>query len=106
MIQGGDIENGDGTGTVSIYGREFGDENLNWREMDTAGLVCSANRGKDTNGSQYEQITSLRTRRIAANSGHVQVLHYSGAYSSFERKAYHLWTVGFRKGRSRKNRRC
>ncbi|KAK5721892.1 hypothetical protein LTR15_006485 [Elasticomyces elasticus] len=53
MIQGGDIANGDGTGTQSIYGGEFEDENLNWREMDAAGLVCSANRGKDTNGSQF-----------------------------------------------------
>jgi len=53
MIQGGDIANGDGTGTKSIYGGEYEDENLGWREMDAAGLVCSANRGKDTNGSQY-----------------------------------------------------
>lgn len=54
MIQGGDIVNGDGTGVVSIYGNEFEDENLAWREMSAKGLVCSANRGKDTNGSQYE----------------------------------------------------
>jgi len=53
MIQGGDIANGDGTGTASIYSGEFEDENMNWREMDSAGLVCSANRGKDTNGSQF-----------------------------------------------------
>jgi len=53
MIQGGDISNGDGTGTTSIYNGEFEDENLDWREMDAAGLVCSANRGKHTNGSQY-----------------------------------------------------
>ena len=52
MLQGGDISNGDGTGTASIYGGEFDDENLTWREMDAAGLVCSANRGRDTNGSQ------------------------------------------------------
>ncbi len=56
MIQGGDIVNGDGTGTASIYGGEFEDENLQWRQMDAAGLVCSANRGKDTNGSQYAAI--------------------------------------------------
>ncbi|KAH9821460.1 Pro isomerase-domain-containing protein [Teratosphaeria destructans] len=53
MIQGGDIANGDGTGTASIYDGEFGDENLKWRNLDAAGLVCSANRGKDTNGSQF-----------------------------------------------------
>ena len=53
MIQGGDIQNGDGSGEASIYGGAFEDENLAWREIDAAGLVCSANRGKDTNGSQY-----------------------------------------------------
>lgn len=53
MIQGGDVEKGDGTGSKSIYGAEFDDENLDWREMDAAGLICSANRGKDTNGSQF-----------------------------------------------------
>ena len=52
MIQGGDIANGDGTGVTSIYGQEFEDENLRWRDMAAAGLVCSANRGRDTNGSQ------------------------------------------------------
>nr|POF00958.1 peptidyl-prolyl cis-trans isomerase 1 [Quercus suber] len=54
MIQGGDIQKQDGSGTTSIYdGAEFEDEHLDWREMDAAGLVCSANRGKDTNGSQF-----------------------------------------------------
>lgn len=53
MIQGGDVENGDGTGSKSIYGAEFDDENLDWRELDAAGLICSANRGKNTNGSQF-----------------------------------------------------
>ena len=58
MVQGGDIENGDGTGTVNIYGKEFEDENLHWRDMDAKGLVCSANRGKNTNGCQYAQCSS------------------------------------------------
>ncbi|PNS16306.1 Peptidyl-prolyl cis-trans isomerase D [Sphaceloma murrayae] len=53
MIQGGDITKGDGTGGTSIYGGEFEDENLNWREIDAAGLVCMANRGPGTNSSQY-----------------------------------------------------
>jgi len=54
MVQGGDITKGDGTGGDSIYGGEFEDENLDWREMDAPGLVCMANRGKGTNSSQYE----------------------------------------------------
>ena len=52
MIQGGDITSGDGTGGQSIYGGEFDDENIGWREIDTKGLVCMANRGKGTNSSQ------------------------------------------------------
>ncbi|KAM0714900.1 hypothetical protein Q7P37_009365 [Cladosporium fusiforme] len=52
MCQGGDIAKGDGTGVTSIYdGQEFEDENL--RDIDSAGLLCSANRGPDTNGSQF-----------------------------------------------------
>lgn len=56
MVQGGDITKGDGTGGESIYGGEFEDENIGWREIDEAGLVCMANRGKSTNSSQYGHI--------------------------------------------------
>lgn len=52
MIQGGDITAGNGTGGLSIYGENFEDENLGWRQIDAAGLVCMANRGKNTNSSQ------------------------------------------------------
>ncbi|ODQ55391.1 hypothetical protein SAICODRAFT_52796, partial [Saitoella complicata NRRL Y-17804] len=55
MVQGGDITKGDGTGGASIYndGGVFEDEDLGWREIDEEGLVCMANRGKDTNNSQF-----------------------------------------------------
>ncbi|OCK81907.1 hypothetical protein K432DRAFT_424588 [Lepidopterella palustris CBS 459.81] len=53
MVQGGDITKGNGTGGVSIYGRTFEDENLGWRDIDASGLVCMANRGRDTNSSQF-----------------------------------------------------
>ncbi|KAK6529025.1 hypothetical protein TWF694_004245 [Orbilia ellipsospora] len=53
MIQGGDITRGDGKGGRSIYGDTFEDENLGWCDIDKEGLVCMANRGKDTNSSQY-----------------------------------------------------
>lgn len=53
MVQGGDITAGDGTGGTSIYGGSFADENIGWRKIDRKGLLCMANRGKDTNSSQY-----------------------------------------------------
>jgi cyclophilin family peptidyl-prolyl cis-trans isomerase len=56
MVQGGDITKGDGTGGQSIYGEEFDDENIGWRDIDKAGLLCMANRGRGTNGSQYDRV--------------------------------------------------
>ncbi|KAJ8103999.1 cyclophilin-like domain-containing protein [Lipomyces tetrasporus] len=53
MVQGGDITNGDGTGGLSIYGETFADENIDWHRIDARGLVCMANRGPDTNSSQF-----------------------------------------------------
>ncbi|KAI4521305.1 hypothetical protein K525DRAFT_256772 [Schizophyllum commune Loenen D] len=53
MIQGGDIVKGNGTGSPeSIYGGAFEDEDLE-RPVDAEGLLCMANKGPDTNGSQY-----------------------------------------------------
>ncbi|KAL1745394.1 cyclophilin-like domain-containing protein [Schizophyllum fasciatum] len=53
MIQGGDIVKGNGTGAPeSIYGGPFEDEDLT-HPVDTEGLLCMANKGPNTNGSQY-----------------------------------------------------
>jgi len=52
MIQGGDFTKRNGTGGESIYGGPFTDEDLT-HPLDSEGLLCMANRGPNTNGSQF-----------------------------------------------------
>ena len=52
MIQGGD-PTGTGAGGESIWGKPFEDEFAPNAEFDKAGILAMANRGPNTNGSQF-----------------------------------------------------
>lgn len=45
LTLGGDVVNDDGSGSISIYGETFDDENLDTQHT-VAGFVSMANRGK------------------------------------------------------------
>lgn len=52
MIQGGDIVNGNGTGSISVYNGKFDDENF-IKKHNKGGMLSMANSGEDTNGCQF-----------------------------------------------------
>jgi len=52
MIQGGD-PTGTGAGGESIWGRQFPNECVPSLKHDSEGVLALANKGKDTNGSQF-----------------------------------------------------
>jgi peptidylprolyl isomerase len=71
MIQGGD-PTGTGTGGESLWGSDFADEINSSLSFDKAGILAMANRGPNTNGSQFF-ITTVPTPWL---NGHHTIFGY------------------------------
>lgn len=79
VVQGGDVLNNNGTGTFSIYNGQFKDENFIFKHKK--GSLSMANRGPNTNGSQFficiDNVSHLDNKHVVF--GHIiggeDVLH-------------------------------
>lgn len=59
FCEGGDVDKGDGSGSISIYGKYFEDEDSGIKHTGP-GFVSMANAGENTNGCQFF-ITTVAT---------------------------------------------
>lgn len=99
LMQGGDMTRGDGSGGASIYGAPFADEYLGYKHTGF-GVVGMANRGKDTNRSQF-YITLGKGPMSWLDGKHVvfgQVLHGGDALRIAELSGTGDGTVDTKRG--------
>lgn len=93
MIQGGD-PTGTGTGGKSIWGKEFENECVD-DLLPIRGALCMANRGADTNGSQFfivqaKEAVINSTTTLGMSDGQIQFFkenggcpHLAGSFTVF-----------------------
>lgn len=85
IIQGGDYLNGNGTGSNSIYGKNFDDENFDIKH-DSKYMLSMANSGPNTNGSQFfitlDELHNLDNKHVVfgiiSNEDSIKVLETLG----------------------------
>lgn len=86
MAQGGDYLRGDGTGSDSIYGPQFDDENFVHRH-GRAGVLSMANSGPHTNGCQFfccfRAVPHLDGKHVVF--GHVDLAQSADVLDALER---------------------
>eukprot|EP01006_Ploeotia_vitrea_P014330 TRINITY_DN38622_c0_g1_i1.p1 TRINITY_DN38622_c0_g1~~TRINITY_DN38622_c0_g1_i1.p1 ORF type:complete len:167 (+),score=78.91 TRINITY_DN38622_c0_g1_i1:33-533(+) len=84
MVQGGDPK-GTGKGGRSIYGKYFDDEIVDSLRHDRRGIVSMANKGPNTNGSQFFILYDAQPHLDNVNSVFGKVIHGFDTLDAMER---------------------